>query len=226
MPNSKEIDCKPIRHNGAIGKYKRLLVTILILMIIVPSVAIAKGKYKPGEYDERYEIPFSQLFWRGKTYKKGTCEIWVDLTDIARNEPPKLQMQFNSTSGKTIGRYTFCPIDGIKAELIYRPDSLTYKTATPDPILWGKRTETDYHILMWNTSTLVFKTVIPEGGTASYHIILMVEDGDDVEEDDNGIECVFADSNVHHIFENVFECARRLGAVTYKEDPFEEDFFF
>ncbi len=206
------------------GKCKRLIVTLLTLLLIIPGVAMAKGKYKPGKYDERYEIPFSRLSWRGKTYKNGTCEIWVDLTDIARNEPPKLQLQFNNTSGKTIGRYTFCPIDGIKAKLIYRPDSLTYKTSIPGPILWEKRTETDYHILMWNTSTLVFKTVIPEGRTANYHITLMVEDGDDVEEDDNGIDCVFADSDVHHIFESVFECARRRGAVTYREEPFIPDF--
>ena len=61
------------------GKCKRLIVTLLTLLLIIPGVAMAKGKYKPGKYDERYEIPFSRLSWRGKTYKKGTCEIWVDL---------------------------------------------------------------------------------------------------------------------------------------------------
>ncbi len=210
--------------NDTTGKCKRLLVSLLTLLLIIPGVAIAKGKYKPGEYVEWYEIPFSRLYWRGKTYKKGTCEIWVDLTDIARDEPPKLQLQFNNTSGKAIGRYTFCPIDRVKAELIYKPDSLTYETSIPGPVPWERRITTDYYLLIWDTSVLVFKTIIPEKGIANYHITLMVEDGDDVEEDDNGIDCVFADSDVHHIFESVFECARRRGAVTYREEPFIKDF--
>lgn len=67
----------------------------------------------------------------------------------------------------------------------------------------------------------VFDTLISPKGSTDYRITrLELKNGEFVVPDNGGEECVFADPNVRHIFESVFECARRRGAVTYKEDPF------
>lgn len=196
---------------AATSNCKRLLVRLLTLLLIIPGVAMAKGKYKPGKYDERYEIPFSRLFWYEKTYTSGTCEIWVDLTDIVNDEPPKLWLYYYDASGNAIGWYPFCPIDGVKAKLIYRPGAFSIK----------EHIVKDYYALRWSTSMFVFDTLISPKGSTDYRITrLELKNGEFVVPDNGGEECVFADPNVRHIFESVFECARRRGAVTYKEDPF------
>lgn len=196
---------------AATGKCKRLIVTLLTLLLIIPDVAMAKGKYKPDKYDERYEIPFSRLSWYGKTYENGTCETWVDLTDIANDEPPKLWLYFYDASGNAIGWYPFFPINGVKARLVCRPGSISR----------GSFTFKDYHFLYWDSYYFVFHTVVFANTISDYRIsILTRKNGELVPLDNGGVECVFADPNVHHIFESVFECARRRGAVTYKEDPF------